>query len=178
MFLIPLLINNLVSSNDSPELILPQKVLTKLPSKVDGTSSTIVFNTDVITVSFFIPNWIRPNKITNLALKWYLLETVQFINFFDVIPNHSFRGYSPMNAEILIIYYACQRKKIKHVHYLEVQILRIFSNKLTEKVIHLSHLPGLVVASQHKYLFRKSNFQREEQYANLGSINTSVNIIS
>jgi hypothetical protein len=55
-----------------------------------------------------------------------------------------------MDAKVLIINDTSEWKKIKDVHNIEINILIILLDNFLIEIEALGHLPGLMIAPQHK----------------------------
>ena len=83
-----------------------------------------------------------------------------------------------MDTEVTFVNNADQRKRIEGVNQEIVKILVILVTDLIVKIHSLSHLHGLMIASQHNDFFGVSQFERHQQDHDFHTHGSPVYVVS
>ncbi len=116
-----------------------------------------------------------PSSGISLTLfKLFILSIfdMKLIYFIQLIRN------STMDTKIDIIYQCCQRKKIKNLDEIVINLLIVFNKDLCFEIIDCCHCATLVVSSQTCNSCRIVNFQCHNNRKNFSREQSTINIIA
>ena len=137
----------LVSSQNWQQLVLVQELVSRLLAKEIGTSSHIVLQKLLRTLTFFVFYRIWPQDVAEQPYSWWFLEALKVL---EVIDGFEFGGDSSVEGKELVVDEAWDRESVECFHEQVVSFLVVFVETLCSEVEELSHLPALVVSSEHE----------------------------